>query len=652
MYSSVLNHLLNLGHYLFSFALLFLLVPGLIFKREKEPFLDGFFSGYVRMVLFLILLGYVLVLLKLYELLTLVAIFGILAIWRYVADRSRNLESIGFNIMVWVYEWTDGLFGQKIKKKERSDRIGLCEKSTPVYLVNAGILVVIIVYAAYLRIYDTFVHAAPAMSDAYVTLAWMKYITNRILFHDGIYPQGFHIILATLQKFAAIDALYVLKYTGPFNGVLISLSIYYFISRLSGRSQPGMIGALIYGVMGGFMSHEWVRQASTNSQEFALIFVLPALYFFYQYIKEAKPFDLWTGAAAVCAAGLSHSLAFAFIGLGMGMLILVSLVVNPKEYWRRTGNLCLVGVSSVVISLLPVGIGLLLGKWFHGSSAAYLVETADAISVPLLGVSDYCAFFSLGLVFLWVVFNRTPFHEKLAEIFVLILGVGTYALYYWGGFLTGSIMISSRAGTLWALIVPVCLGLGWHILFKMFSEMKRNIAGIVLIVGLLCYILFILKPGPIIPYKMEHDSSVEQYLRINGNFRPTEWMIVSQEEGYALVYGKGYHLMMQDFLAWYDPAEKELTHWVNGVPEVLVTPDIFIYEEKRLFRTDLDMESLDIIYARREKEQTGLTEWLERYRDSHDNLSIFYEDDDLRIWRIHQPATKEADFRKLWEGET
>ena len=583
-----------------------------------------------------------------------VEVFIILSIQRYIAEHSLNMEKLIFAIQIRIYDYADGLFDLprtilwRLKKKRSLMRTAFRGKFNSLFLANAGLFATIFIYAAYLRFYDAFAHAAPAMSDAYVTLAWMKYINGRILFHDGIYPQGFHIILATLQKFAAIDALYVLKYTGPLNGLLISTGIYYFVSRLSGRVQPGIAGFLIYGVLGMFTSQEWARQASTNSQEFAFVFILPAFYLLYQYMKTAKISALWAGTTAVCAAGLVHSLAFVYTGLGMGLLVLASLVTDPRGYWKRACKVCLAGAASVIVSIIPVGIGLLMGKPFHGSSADYLVQKSYYLTVPDLGILDYCALFSMLFVLLYFTFCKKQAGEKLAELFVLLLGLGTFAIYYWGGILTHSVMVSSRAGALWALTVPVCVGMGWSVFSKLIPERKRSIAEVVLTGSLLCFIIFSLKPAPVIPYKMEHDSSVEQYLRISRTFRPTEWMIVSQEEGYALVYGKGYHLMMQDFLAWYNPEEKKLTRWVNGTPEVLVTPDIFIYEEKRIFRADL--ETLNKIYERREREKAELAAWLRRYRACHDNISIFYEDDDLRIWHIHQPPTREETFRKIWEG--
>jgi hypothetical protein len=59
---------------------------------------------------------------------------------------------------------------------------------------------------------------------------------------------------------------------------------------------------------------------------------------------------------------------------------------------------------------------------------------------------------------------------------------------------------------------------------------------------------------------------------------------------------------------------------------------------------------MEPILARREKEYLELGRWVEKYRDSHDNLSIYYEDENVQVFHIHQPRSREEEFREMWEG--
>jgi len=120
--------------------------------------------------------------------------------------------------------------------------------------------------ASYLRFYDAIKNAGIALSDAYVTLAWTKYIEARQLFHDGLYPQGFVIVLSVIRKVASIDPLLVLKFIGPLNAVLIVVGLYYFASRSTRSPVAGLVAAFVYGVLPNTLPIEYQRQASTNSQ--------------------------------------------------------------------------------------------------------------------------------------------------------------------------------------------------------------------------------------------------------------------------------------------------------------------------------------------------------------------------------------------------
>lgn len=560
MYASVANHAANGSHYLFAVVLMFLVCPRLLLSRTDGDFLDDSAAGMARMIFLLIVLGYGLVLVRLFELLSLAAIFTGLFVYRYLKRHSLTWEKLVFQVQVRVYDWLEGqsrlstLFSGWLSRK-RAAAASLWHRhfdspgnawTTALFLF---LFLGVFLYAAYLRFYDAVIHAAPAMSDAYVTLAWMKYINERILFYDGIYPQGFHIILATIKKLAAIDPLYVLKYTGPLNGVLISLGLYHFVSRLSGRSAPGIAAALVYGLLGYCLPLGWERQASTNSQEFAFVFILPAFYFAYRYLRSSRKDDLITAAAAISVTGLVHTVAFAYTGLGVGLLGLSALVADFRANRTRVFHLALASAVTVVLSLLPLGIGVLLGKDLHGSSVEYLVSQTQAIRPPALQGIDYAALLALVPVLISLVFSRRPGRDRLAELFVVLLGTATFCLYYWGGPLTRSTLLESRSGACWALVVPICLGMGWYSLGRIVSVLRRQVVELALLACLLAVVFFVIRPEPIIPYKMEHDANVEQYLRISQQFTPTTWMIVSQEEGYALAMGKGFHLMLQDFLA-------------------------------------------------------------------------------------------------------
>ncbi len=655
MYAAFDNQAIHILSYAIAYLLVFLVIPRLIFTRQDGGYTDRAARNYIKITVLLIILGYLLVLLKLFELLALLAIFIVMFLYSFIKRNSlEGWDDLLSHVQLRIFEYAEGRRGLKNALKGWLNHFKLsCHRLIRCCFggfTAAGttlLFAVMLIYSAYLRFLDAFIHAAPAMSDAYVTLAWMKYINRRILFHDGIYPQGFHIILAVIHKFTSIDALYVLRYTGPLNGVITTLAIYCLVSGLTKRRMPGILSGGVFGILGMYLHLDWVRQASTNSQEFAFIFIFPFIYYLLSYLRQGEKEDFWIASAALGVMGLVHTVAFAFAGLCVFIAILTVPLLRSKGIFKKVLNLCLMGMGTVMLALLPLAIGMLMGKDFHGSSADYLISQST-FSIPALIVTDYFALAAIVLMMLYFMFNRRSMREKQAYIYLALLGVATFCLYRYGGVITNSTVIASRSGTLWALMIPVLIGMGYHVVSSVLSFYKDRVPEVLVSFGLLASLVVFLRPVPIIPYKMDYDSAVEQYLRIRNGFRPTEWMIVSQEEGYAMVLGTGYHLMMQDWLSWYDPETEELYSIENGENVVLETPDIFIYQEKKVF--DTEFESMREIYERRIKEMEVLEEWLFLYCQKHDNISVYYEDDNLKIWHIHQPQSKEERREQLWGG--
>lgn len=657
MYADFYNQITNFSRYFFAFAFLYVLLPRFLFREQAEGRLDGFMSRYMKMTVLLIMVIYVLVLVKLYELLSLAALLLLLILLAYVLaakGRGDNLTVLGDNLVRWFYDVVDGrLHPVTALKKRCKNEFQACRKMM-LHRVNDArslgqifLFIAVFAYTAYLRFYDAVLHAAPAMSDAYVTLAWMKYIERKELFHDGIYPQGFHICLSALHKFAACDPLYILKYTGPLNGVLLTLGIYFFVSRLTRQATAGIIAACVYGVLGGLFASGWERQASTNSQEFALVFLLPAWYYTISYLKTKSSAHYWAAAASFAVIGLVHALVYFFLAIGVMLLVFVSLALKPKASWQPARRISLAGIASGIIAVLPVAVGFLLRKQFHGASASYLTTEIEAVYPVVTSLDKIALGGFLLFIIVWIYRHRQT-QDLTTGILVSLLGFFSFAMYMFLGKLTGNAVFATRMDLLWSLQIPVGLGAGWYALFALLPLGKRKETCRIAFCFLVTAALVVyFRPGPPEPYKMQYDSLVEQYLRISSEYRPTEWMIVS-EEGYALVLGRGYHLSLHDFLNWYAPESGRLVRQVNGAGEVLKTPDIFIFKEKKVFRADF--ASMIPVYEQREKDYQRLDGWVERYRATHDNLSIYYEDPEVQVFHIHQPKTKEELFRELWEG--
>lgn len=656
MYSSIGNQLWNISHYIVSVVLVFVLWPSFIFGKDHPDLLERTFANYIKMVLLIICIVYFLVIAKLYEGISLIIGLFIFTFRKYIFDPANvNRKALGKSMYTMIYDLAEGISKPKTILRHQLKRQKLFWGNSlnrcfgnPVSIINTGVLFIVFAYAAYLRFYDSLTHAAPGMSDAYITMMGMKYLNANILFHDGVYPAGFAIYLSVISKIAYIDPLYILKYTGPMDGILITLGIYFVVSRIAGKMTPGIIAAMIYGTMRGILAIDWERQAATNNQEFVMALAIPTVFFFFLFMESLEKKYFWTAFAGVTAIGLVHSLIFAFVGIGMGLLVVLALMTDARRHWANIIMVCAAGIVSGLISAIPLGIGKLMGRELLSTAVEFLTSKDVQIHSPQLYYIDY-----IGLLSMFIALGYSLFHNKTgkklqAELLFAIMGILTFAVYYWGGVVSKSVFVSSRSGDLWSLILPCCIGIGWYVVSKIISYLpSRRVIEVTACLCILFWVVAFLRPKPIIPYKMEYDSGVEQYLRISQMFIPRNWWIVSQEEGYGLAYGKGYHLYLGELIKDYNPEAKDLTKWGQDKPDSNVPPDIFINSQKKVFRTVF--QNLKGRYDRQEKEEEEFKVWLHKYQTTHDNINVFYEDDNIRIYHINQLSSNGYQIKGIWD---
>lgn len=641
------------GRYIISFSIVNILLAKIIFSGKRDSVLAGFFENFIKMTLLITVAVYILVAFKIFELISLLLVLSIIIVGKmFYAKPGKKKPDTPREISLWLFDYADGIIHLPKLVKNRSGDFFLklrkkISNEDKTSFADMFIITGVIAYSGYLRLYDVFMNAAPAMSDAYVTLAWMKYINRNILFYDGIYPQGFHIYQSVIQKFSGLDHLHVLRFTGPLSSVLIGLGIYFAVSRFLASRQSGILAASIYGIFNIVLTNSPDRQVATNAQEFAFVFILPCLYFFWKYFDKKNIKDLYTAGAAFALIGFVHAFAFAFTALGVGAVFVSFLICDRGKFFKPALKAVYASLAAVGLSLIPIGFGLALGRGFHGASAEFAFERSLNIGIPEPRILDYIVFFSLFLLLMYVFFNRKK-PDVSAKLFLFIFGIATVVMYFFGGVLTDNIVVESRARELYAIILPVIVAGAFCVVVHPLSLLKRReplrtfISFCIIIIAIVY-----LKPQPIIPYKMEHNVNVEQYLRIKNGFRATEWLIVSQEEGYALALGNGWHLMTGDFIEGYDPKDGELIG-TDGEQAKLNVPNVFIFLEKNIYGTYSEMSELEESYMRRTREKHEIRSWMDDYFEAGGEADLFFEDKNLAVYHIYQPsAAKELSEKVL-----
>jgi len=657
MYADWSNQLFHLLRYFMAFAFLMILLPKMIFRYSGGEFVERLVANFIGMTFLLIVSGYLLVAFKLFELLAIIPVLSLLA-FRGLIMPSFSIEK--------MYDWLEGKYDlwpdvrTHLKLKIRQTIAEFYSRINRIMpLLESMLLMFVFGIAVYTRFYDALVHAAPAMSDGYVTLAWVKYIDQRVLFHDGIYPQGFHIWMDYLVKFSFSDPLYILKYTGPLNSILLMAGMYLAVSRWTKSRTAGIITAAVFCLLSGLIyGDDLVRQASTNSQEFGFIFVIPTIYFLHRWLQDRVRWALWTGIAGMAVVGFVHTLAFVFLGIGVFSLIIIYFPLTIWERIRPLWPIIVGGISASAVSVIPLGLGLLFGDELHSSSEDFATSRNTFVHLPVLRLIDYFALSALVILSLWLIVRYRRIREHTGILLIGVFSAFIFMIYYFGNLFTfpGSEVITARSADLWSIMIPLCTGSGVGVILKSFQGLKhQNHWQLGITVLIIAYFIIEIPPKPIIPYKMEWNSGVEQYLAISNHFSPRTWTVVSpSREGYAVVLGQGVQMDTAAFLKTFDPQKYPLTVYGASDYDHSVTDNVFIYVQKNIFEVNPSNAIYPLMkpeYEQRKIQTQQMNQWISEQRKVDKHLSVWYEDHNLIIYYIRQNDDQNNQNSEIWGKE-
>lgn len=662
MYAQPWNQIFHLIHFFFAYLLLFVMYPKLLFKVHSTDKLENLTSNFLRAIPLFIVMGYLLVATKLFEFLSITTIMVLLVINKFLTEKSKDEQEQAAN--TWstrIYDYFEGLFslrqiGANCWRQRKGIFFEMFKKISILRILTIVLFLVVLGISVYIRFYDAFTSPAPGMSDGNVTLKFMKFIDARILFPDGFYPAGFYIILDTVFKYADINALYILKYMGPLNIVLIQAGFYFVVSRFTGNSYSGMAAFIIYGLLGPFFSYSiYIRQAATNSQEFAFVFVLPALYFYSVYLRTGKKYALWTALAGTLTVGFVHLVGFAWLGLGMWIMLVLYLILNWRKQYARALYVLLAGVAAMVMAIIPYLMSKLFKVEVHSSTGTYLVNRLPEVLSPNVDTVEKLALFSAAIVLLHGIFMRGERLSRLPYLFSGLFTLLTFLIYYYGGPVTRLEVVAARSYDVWVLCIPFIIGMSWHTIFIVLYKVKfKNRIELVLSIAAVVTSLIYVPVKPIVPYKMEADEAVEQYLNISSEYK--QYLIISPRvQEYALVLGSGNHMYLDKndphLLGVYDPQKAPLTRY-GETKHDLVASDIFIYYEKNIYKQDTnDTSSEKQNYDDYEEQYPRLKEWIQAYKEAHANdnsFSVYFENENFIVYHLHRDDERKDIIDKIW----
>lgn len=602
MVAYFLDQFMHIFHYITSLLIILVLLPRLIFLNKYNDGVERIAAEMIKMSFILIILGYLLVIFKLFEVLSIVFLLFLIGKKIYSIQRKRgSLEESLTHIEALMYDYFEGKY--KLRQvissylfDRYSDLNTMIKESVspPLRLVGTIMMLSIILFASSIRFYDLFIHTAPSYGNRYTTLKWIKDIRGNQFLSDGVFPQGFHIFWATIQEFTRIDALYLFNYMGPFIHILIMLSIYFVLSRLLHNRYAGVAGMMVYALLGEYIDPlYWEWQVEADAGTFAYIFIVPTLYFLITYLRGMNPDAFQAFFAGMSVIAFTHPIIFIQLSIGIGIISFTLYLTKRKIRHASVPKVFLAWSMALGLSLIPILIGVLVGKGVHP------------------------AFYQL-------------FQSDFENRFMLTATPSVLP-----------IVLSVLAGFVWIAISQIV-------------ARNREMLEASLLGGLFIFCLSVTTLQPIQPLKIDWDASVTSYLSIAKEYPPRAWMIVSKESFTPIVQGKGYHMNISYLVLHYNPTKPSLTRIDSEKPDMNVAPHVFIYYEKEI-REESDYKKINShfsrLYTRWKGDMQLLDEWIKMYAESKHQLDIYYEDKNLVIYHLEREEDRDQINRNIWGGE-
>jgi len=150
-------------------------------------------------------------------------------------------------------------------------------------------------------------------------------------------------------------------------------------------------------------------------------------------------------------------------------------------------------------------------------------------------------------------------------------------------------------------------------------------------------VLLIVSPRLVVKgaYKVEYDAAAIQIDHIKQNHLAYTWTIVGPGEVLPHILGQGWYLNGDYFLQNYTP---ETYRYDPDEPELSIpTEHVFIVVEKEVYAAAYTADDL----RQRAAMERGLWDWSRAYEQTHDNMSVYYEDEEIVIYHIHHPLVSE-----------
>lgn len=668
------------------FWLIFIVLPRQIFPAPRQGHALSPSKGesrlwvdVVRMGFYTTLIVHILVLIGVYDLFSLIASYALLYLLHlFLRPQGLPLTEVERLFTQLVVFGMDTLerrvsYGELARRRWDDFEAWIRRRMPSRDQILWGLtLAWVLLVSVYLRLYEALTHAAltPAF---YSHLKWLKSLTRRELYVDGIYPYGAFTLLSALKHFTLLDEGMLLRVAQALAGGLTVAAIYFALRRFSGRRDAALLGASLYGIFAFAQIFPGLPLYPNEALplEMALAFLLPTWVFLVRYLAEQERVWLTLAFQGTVTVFLIHPFVGA-VALAGWVLAMPAAFIYGRWRAQGTPQMTLAAVGAVILGNIFYLVGQLGGKeWVKGPLALtaqiwgrWFEETAKQ---PRALVSEtpvfFVALFATALLFLPGGDDDVPglrAFDKLRARYSTHTGRVTLALALFFATLLfearrlgwAELFARQLTATMASLLACAVLGLAYGMIASWGAALGRRLrfrpgaqpegpgtppaswsfvslgATVVILAVLLAASPPLIVKGA---SKGEYDAVALKIYDIKQEHLAYTWTIVGTSEVLPHILGRGWYLNADYFLQNYSPGTYR---YDPRQPELSVpTEHVYIVVEKNVYVAPSTAKGL----LQREAMEQALWEWCRTYEPLHDNMTVYYEDSNIVIYHIYHP---------------
>lgn len=520
--------------------------------------------------------------------------------------------------------------------------------------------------AFWLRLQIVLANDAMPVPDAYVHMTWAKDLAVNQIWPDGIYPMGMPSMITYVGKLSVIvDTADVTRFLGPIVGMLVVFGIFYCALRLTRNPGAAILAAGAFGLYGTRIEwHEpFYRQVAALPQEMAIAITFLALPFAVWAVQQKDYGHLVTLGCAGATLAMMHPVPIPVFAVFATVAAAATAVVLRGRRRNWVIGVAGVFVAGAIAGMMYIPLGIITGHGFYGGLTNFnpiqtaVEEKEDEASTPHEldrigknnGIRDLAVIATIGgfVASAWLIFRKRA--RAFGAQVLALSAVGLVVLLFYNpqwlpldSFYTRR--FANSAGPWMALVLGLAVAAVSSFIPARLARV--NIAATVLLgcAGLALFGNAFPPQKQFIAY-VEYSSMVTQTQAIKADTERYTYTMVGTPEQRQRLKGSSFFIDL-----WVFARDVRLHDARNPAYQLPVpTEKIFVTVEKVPFPGfDVPAASATDEYYRdklkRGRIMTIVGRWMETYSRYHDDVTVYYDDDNIRIYMVERtPDIRAAD---------